>query len=962
VAAGLTLLYVFWSAARQPSLEAIRRAFAAKRWEEVEGSLRRWLDLHPRDGNAWEMLGGVLFDRGRIPEAKRALLRVRPGDDGWVNAQVLIGEIAVRERNLAEAEAAFRRACEREPRAVEPLKRLKAFLTLERRTAEARAVMRRVFELTRDPHDLADSILVSQTETEVHDLGVEIEEFLRQAPDDPWLRRVWGLFLLSRGRAAEALPHLEAAALAFENDPVGRFAWAECRMALGDAGGDLGIMGTPPSRAVDAARWWMFRGRLAEAWGCQEAALESFKQAAAANPKSSEAHHRLGQALVRRGDRGGGQAQFNRADALGLVEDRLRRELRQMVRQAFDAASLVRIGRLCLEAGMAVEARDWFELARARDPRQVLGEGDLPRLARSDDGPAVALSSPVLKAAGRLPRGAGPAPHPPFGHLLPVGEKGSRSGAEDRYLPATRPPPVRFEDIAEGSRVRFRYDCGAPSYLFIGDTMGGGVGLFDFDDDGWLDIYFVNGCPLPFDHSAPPHPNKLFRNLGNGAFEDVTQSAGARGRGYGMGCAVADFDHDGHDDLFLTGLNQTVLYRNKGDGTFEDVTVRAGVSSTRWTTAAGFADLDSDGDLDLVVVTYVEAPVEDVVECRDKAGRLIHCQPERFPAQFDHLFRNNGDGTFTDVSRAAGIEVPEGKGLGLAIADFDGDGLLDLFVANDGTPNFLFRNLGGLKFEEVGQSVGVAYDGSGRPTASMGVVAEDFNGDGRIDLYHTNFIEQTNTLRFNLGGGLFCDGTLAANLAAPSRAKTGFGTVALDVDNDGILDVFVANGHTDDQPWANIPMAQTAQLFLGHAGGRFELAGPEVSPYFAAPVVGRGVAAGDLDNDGRVDLVVVHRDAPAAVLKNVTPGGHWFGLRLRGTRSGRNPVGACVVACDGGRYATRWFTSGTSYLSSSDPTILFGLGAARQVERLEVRWPSGAVQHVSGLTGDRILGLREAHN
>ncbi len=265
--------------------------------------------------------------------------------------------------------------------------------------------------------------------------------------------------------------------------------------------------------------------------------------------------------------------------------------------------------------------------------------------------------------------------------------------------------------------------------------------------------------------------------------------------------------------MFLTGLDQTLLYRNRGDGTFEDVTACAGVFSSRWTTGAGFADLDADGDLDLMVVTYVQADPELVLQCRDRFGRLIHCQPERFSAQLDQLFRNNGDGTFTDVSHESGIEVANGKGLGLAIADFDEDGLLDLFVANDGTPNFLFHNRGGLRFDEVGLASGVAYDGSGTPTASMGVVAEDLNGDGRIDLLHVNFINQGCTLRWNLGGGQFSDGTLMSNLAAASRSRTGFGTVAFDADNDGNLDLFMANGHTDDQPWFNTPMAQDCSTF-----------------------------------------------------------------------------------------------------------------------------------------------------
>ena len=708
-------------------------------------------------------------------------------------------------------------------------------------------------------------------------------------------------------------------------------------MALGIPVDDLSILGSPPSRAADAARWWVLRSRLAEVRGRDEETLESLRKAVSADPRNAEGHFRLGQAMIRRGDREGGQVHLDRAEALGLQQDNLKRELRRLVRERTDVDALLRIGRLCQESGMTAEAHDWFELAYQRDPRLRPPGFDLAQLAPVDDGPAVALSRPVLKASV-LPR---PTDHSP--------------------RMATRPDSGRrFEDIARasGRPISVRLWCDAPTSSSA-DTMGGGVALFDFDDDGWLDIYFVNGCALPFDRQSPPRPNKLYRNRGDGTFEDVTERAGVGGRGYGMGCAVGDFDNDGHDDLFVTGLNQTVLYRNRGDGTFEDVTAQAGVASSRWTTAAGFGDLDGDGDLDLVVVTYVEADPKAVLECRDKSGRLIHCQPERFPAQLDQLFRNNGDGTFTDVSREAGIEVPEGRGLGLAIADLDGDGRLDLFVANDGTANFLFRNRGGLRFEEVGLTAGVAYDGAGQPTASMGVVAEDLNSDGRIDLFHTNFINQTSTLRWNLGGGLFTDGTLAANLAAPSRSQTGFGTVALDVDNDGTLDLFVANGHTDDQPWFNTPMAQTAQLFLGREHGRFELAGPEVSPYFSRPVVGRGVAAGDLDNDGRVDLVVVHRDAPAAVLRNGTRGGHWLGLRLRGTRSGRSPVGARVVCRAGGRSRVRWLTSGTSYLSSSDPRLWFGLGSAPKAEHLEVRWPSGTVQTWSDVAADRILDLRE---
>jgi tetratricopeptide (TPR) repeat protein len=935
VAAGLA--YVLWSHYQEQGLKAgIQRAMVEKRWGDVEAGLERWLRDHPDDGNAWEMLGGVLFDQGRAREARMALRRVRDADPGWVNAQTVIGQIALQEHDLPEAERCFRHAAGRDRRAIEPRRQLLSLLVLERRPAEARDVLRQLFQLTRDPRYLADSILIAQSETQVRDRAPEIAAALRRTPGNPWLRRAWGLHLLAQGQPTEALPHLEAAASAFENDPLGRFALAECRIALGIAGNDLTILGPPPDRGVEAAWWWVLRDRLAEAWGQDEDALESLRKAVLLDPRNAEAHYRLGQTLMRRGKREEAQAHLDRAFALGIQQDTLRDELRRLIREGFDVNSLVRLGRLCQEAGLLAEARDWFDLALQLDPRQRSLGLDLPRLSPGNDGPAVALARPVLTAS---------AP--------------SRPPDQPAPLVAKTDAPVRFEDVAERAGVRFRHESGTTPNLFIADTMGGGVALFDFDEDGWLDLYFVNGCPLPFDQRSPPRPNRLYRNRGDGTFEDVTERAGVAGRGYGMGCAVGDYDNDGHDDLFVTGLNQTVLYRNRGDGAFEDVTERAGVTSSRWSTAAGFGDLDQDGDLDLMVVTYVEAHPEDRIECRDLSGHVIHCQPARLPAQFDQLFRNNGDGTFTDISREAGIEVPDGKGLGLAVADFDDDGRLDLFVANDGLPNFLFRNLGGLRFEEIGLSAGVAYDAMGQATASMGVVADDLNGDGRIDLFHTNFINQSSTLRWNLGGGQFMDGTLAANLAAPSRSKTGFGAVALDVENNGTLDLFVANGHTDDQPWFNTPMAELAQLFLGREGGRFELAGSEVGPYFSRPVVGRGVAAGDLDNDGRVDVVVVHRDGPAALLHNVTRGGHWLGLRLRGAKSGRTPIGARVVCRAGGRSWTRWLTSGTSYLSASDPRLWFGLGSAAKIEQLEVRWPSGALQTWANLPADQILDIQE---
>ncbi|MFO0959248.1 MAG: VCBS repeat-containing protein [Isosphaeraceae bacterium] len=379
-------------------------------------------------------------------------------------------------------------------------------------------------------------------------------------------------------------------------------------------------------------------------------------------------------------------------------------------------------------------------------------------------------------------------------------------------------------------------------------------------------------------------------------------------------------DGDGDDDLLVTGYRRTTLYRNRGDGTFQDVTGPAGVGSDRWSTAAGFADLDGDGDLDLVVITYVDADPSTAPKCRDSAGRPIHCPPGRFAAQADHLFRNNGDGTFTDVAASSGFDAPDGRGLGLAIVDVDDDGLLDIYVANDAVPDHLYRNLGGLRFEERGLSAGVAYGGDGQATASMGVVAEDLDGDGRPDILHTNFRYEGTTLHRNLGDGLFADVTAASGLDGPTRSVTGFGAAAVDLDADGDLDLVMANGHVDDLSAAGQPMAQPPQVFEATAPGRFAIA--PASGYFARQFVGRGLAAGDLDNDGRVDLVVVHRDAPSALLRNELPGGHWLGLSLRGRPPAcRTPVGALVTCRVGERILRRRLSAGTGYLSCHDRRI-----------------------------------------
>jgi tetratricopeptide (TPR) repeat protein len=522
--------------------------------------------------------------------------------------------------------------------------------------------------------------------------------------------------------------------------------------------------------------------------------------------------------------------------------------------------------------------------------------------------------------------------------------------------------PPAFQDDAEACGLRFAFDNGATPSKQLPETMSGGVGLLDYDGDGWLDVYLVQGGPFPPDPKAPPAGDRLFRNRGDGTFEDVTSASGIARftQGYGHGVAVADYDNDGRPDLFITRWRAYALYRNQGDGTFRDVTKEVGLGGDRdWPTSAAFADLDGDGDLDLYVCHYLKWDAEHPQICWDEEKkRNSYCAPQRFHHLPDHLFRNDG-GRFVDVTNDAGINDWHGQGLGVVATDLDDDGRIDLFEANDQSPNFLFRNLGGLKFEELGESSGLAGNGKGGFQAGMGVACGDLDGDGRPDLGVTNFYNESMTFYHNLGGGVFADHTAAIGLTVPTRYKLGFGTAFLDVDNDGYLDVAIANGHVDDfRP--EISYAMPAQLLVGGEGGQLTDVSDRAGPPWQVPRVGRGLAAGDLDNDGRLDLLLVAQDRPLAYFHNRARNeNHFVTFRLEGTTSNRDGVGARVAIVAGGRRQAAWRFGGGSYQSASDPRLHFGLGAAGRVESVEVSWPSGRVDRFGPLEADAAYLLRE---
>ena len=501
-----------------------------------------------------------------------------------------------------------------------------------------------------------------------------------------------------------------------------------------------------------------------------------------------------------------------------------------------------------------------------------------------------------------------------------------------------------FVDRAADWGLAFTYRTGATGDLYFPEIMGGGAALFDYDGDGDLDAFLVQGHPLK-PGSPDPGPagwGRLFRN-DRLKFVDVTEASGIRATGYGMGAATGDFDNDGRVDLYLANFGSNQLWRNNGDGTFSDVTAKAGADDPRWSTGATFTDLDRDGWLDLFVLNYVDSTVENNVRCYAASTRRDYCGPSTFTPVTSRLLRNKKDGTFEDVSLRSGIGRKPGPGLGVVAADLDGDGWQDLFVANDGAANFLWINQKDLTFREDGLLSGVALNAAGRPEAGMGIALGDGDGDGDDDLLITHLTAETNTFYVNLGGGLFEDATARSGLGAPSLPFTGFGTSWLDVDNDGLLDLAAFNGAVNlagamGSGDGLAPYAQPDLLFRNLGGGKFADVSAEAGTAFRTPKVSRGAAFGDVDNDGDTDILVVDADSPVRLLINETGSRNpWLGLRL--------VTGARVEVIRKGA-PSLWRRAATdgSYVSASDPRVLVGLGGASEVTGVKVVWPDGLVE------------------
>jgi tetratricopeptide (TPR) repeat protein len=546
-------------------------------------------------------------------------------------------------------------------------------------------------------------------------------------------------------------------------------------------------------------------------------------------------------------------------------------------------------------------------------------------------------------------------------------------GMPTKPAPKSAKTSVKFVEAQDRAGLHFRFRNSATPNKYLIETMGGGVAILDYDNDGWPDVFFVNGAHLknpqpdtePPDKSAPEYWDRLFRNNHDGTFTDVTAKAGVKGKGYGMGVAVGDYDNDGFPDLFVTNYGQCILYHNNGDGTFSDVTARSGIRTEGWNLSAGFVDYDNDGYVDLFVTRYLEwnFSIGAKVCGVNVPGGRAYCHPGEFKGVSNYLFHNNRDGTFTDVSQQSHIASSKGYGLGSAFADYDNDGLIDIYVANDAFPQFLFKNNGDGTFTETAAPAGVAYTEDGNTFSGMGTDFVDLDNDGWPDILTTALPYEYFALFHNNGNGTFTYASVTTNLAEISRPYGGWGIHAFDCDNDGDNELFVATSHVMDNIEVTQPNLQYLQkpMLLKYADNKFVDISADAGEALQHPWAARGAAFGDLFNDGRIDIVISDYEGPAHLLRN--EGGnqnHWIELDLRGTKSNREAIGARVKLTSGsGRVQYRSVSTAGSYASANDRRLLFGLGEERTIRQISIRWPSGTEQLIDSPMPDQSLLILE---
>jgi tetratricopeptide (TPR) repeat protein len=918
--------------------------------------LSRLAEERPEQAEVAYQLGRCAAARGNMDSALKLWARIPPDTPWAARAAVEFAQGAIPLGRLGAAERILRAALGRGGPEQSTLRRL--LLTLlgqQGRLTEARGLIE---SLWRNGGTIREDQVADRLAMVREHIGLDLEPFpmewnLSRLEEGSAMAGEDDLRTLSLARAhlathagdfERARAELESCLKRSPGDPAVWKSWLDWTVATGQPELAREALDHVPVDLVDDAEILSLRAWFARQRPNVAIERETLEQLVSLEPGRTLALTRLAEILLEAGETNAATALRQQKDEVDAALDRYLR----LYRENQFADHLPELAMLAERLGRKFEARGFWELAAVREPANPDAKRALARLGN--------LRSRRSATSGTRARLLSAELGPVFA---------TRTSAVARAGDGMKAIP-RFDDRSRASGLAaFVQDNGVSPIHQLPEMASGGVGLLDFDGDGYLDVYCVQGGRFPPETGVPYTGDRLYRNRGDGTFEDRTRETGisAMPRGYGHGIAVGDYDNDGHPDVFVTRWRSYALYRNRGDGTFEDRTVRAGLGGDRdWPTSAAFADLDNDGDLDLYVCHYGVWDTTNPRVCKDPSGAIVlACDPRSIESLPDHVFRNDG-GRFVDVTAESGIVDRDGRGLGVVATDLDGDGRIDIFVANDSTANFLFRNLRGFRFEEAGHSAGVAANAQGGYQAGMGVGCGDLDGDGRVDLAVTNYYGESTTFFHNLGGGLFADHSAVAGLAAPSRHRLGFGAACLDANNDGWVDLMTANGHvSDSRPL--FPYAMSPQLYLGNASGTLTDVTALAGEPFQQLHVGRGLAIGDLDNDGRLDAVMVAQNEPLVYFHNVSDykgsRNHFIQLSLEGTTSNRDGVGAVVTVTAGGRARVAPRFGGGSFESAGDARLHFGLGPEETVESIEVHWPSGQLDRYLNIAADRGYRMRE---
>jgi tetratricopeptide (TPR) repeat protein len=921
------------------------------------------LRRNPSESTALLHRGKLAREAGDPEAAARFWQRVpdQPPHEAAI-ARFLEGTLFLEAYRAREAEAAFRKAIQLDPDFLESYERLLSLYVLQLRepgiTQELEAI-RRIRPLK--PNELYELVFRAEIAPD-RDLGIPptLTRFVENDPADLDSLVAKARYSVKNSSKRSAAEMLQDALSKRPGEMSIRAYLAEIFLAQDDLRAACDALAGAPLTSAALPCVWKSHGLYGMAAGDWRRATVCLRRYLAMNPNDLAVNHQLLMALKRSGDSPAAERQAQHVELL----TQLRRSISALENwQPPDRASrhespqstfiaVVETGTLLMKLDRHAEAAAFFESALAFDPKSAVArEKHALALERLQPGTAAGSDDLTADELAETDLAVGPADP----------AQACDGSLANVALGKQELPRILLVDRHREAGLEFQYFNGGNDRKSLLETTGGGVAVLDYDGDGWPDLYLPQGGRIPPDPHESTYIDRLYRNLGDGTCSDVTAGSGLGDNQYSQGCAAGDYNNDGFPDLAVANFGYNVLYRNNGDGTFTDVTSNSQITGRHWSTSLAWGDLDGDGDLDLYVVNYVRDPW---LVCPDEKGIIRVCNPRLFEAEDDVLYMNRGDGGFDDITRAAGIASSRGRGLGVVIADLDDDGWPDVFVANDGDPNFLYQNLGntgqGLCFAEMGLLSGSSVRFDGNVQAAMGIACGDLDGDGRLDLYVTNFYQEPDALYLNRGDLLFEDASIRAGIAEPTQFMLGWGTQPIDLDLDGRPELFLTNGHLDNRRDEGIPWKMPAQLFYNLAHGKFTEISRASGEFFYGEAVGRGVARLDWDRDGRPDLVVVHQDRPVALLRNETAStGHRLILELHGVESNRDAIGARIRATSAGTTQLLVICGGDGFMATNERRQIVGIGTATKVDVLEIQWPSGRKDRWTDIPGDVRLRLIE---